>query len=90
MIFEGRAVTYDELDRRSSRLAAFLFSRGIGRGSLAGIYIALGDKEQGLALLEKAYENRDFYLCELKVDPDWDPVRSDPRFQRLLRQLNFE
>jgi len=44
----------------------------------------------GLALLEKAYENRDFYLCELKVDPDWDPVRADPRFHQLLGQLNFE
>jgi len=58
--------------------------------SLAGIYVSLGDKEQALALLERAYAEREFWLCELKVNPDWDPLRSDPRFRRLLRQVNLE
>jgi len=58
--------------------------------SLAGIYVALGDKEEALALLERAYAERDFRLRNLKTDCDWDPVHSDPRFQRLLRQVNLE
>jgi hypothetical protein len=54
------------------------------------VRMSLGDKEEALALLERAYAERDFGLRYLKTDPDWDPLRSDPRFQRLLRQLNFE
>ncbi len=58
--------------------------------ALAGIYVSLGDKEQALALLERAYAEHDFRLRGLKTDPDWDPLRTDPRFQRLLRQVNLE
>jgi len=58
--------------------------------SLAGIYAALGDKEKAVALLEKAYAEREFWLRTLKTDPDWDSLRSDPRFQRLLRQLKLD
>jgi len=56
---------------------------------LAQIYIALGDKQQGLSLLQKAYETRDVYLARLKVEPAFDAVRSDPGFQAVMRRLNF-
>ena len=39
LVFEGLTLSYGELDRRSSSLAAFLFSQGIGPGSLVGIYM---------------------------------------------------
>ncbi len=39
MLFEGRTLTYGELDRSSSRLAAFLSHQGIGPGSLVGLYM---------------------------------------------------
>src|SRR3989442_223482 len=41
--------------------------------ALAGIYVSLGDREQAVALLERAYAERDFRLRGLKTDPDWDP-----------------
>ena len=56
---------------------------------LAQIYIALGEKPQGLSLLQKAYEARDVYLARLKVEPAFDAIRSDPGFQAILRRLNF-
>ena len=65
-------------------------TKPVSSTALAGIYVSLGDKEQALALLERAYAERDFRLRGLKTDPDWDPVRTDPRFQRLLRQVNLE
>jgi len=55
----------------------------------AQIYIALGEKKQGLAWLETAYADRDGYLARLKVEPAFDAVRSDPGFQDLMRRLNF-
>jgi serine/threonine-protein kinase len=56
---------------------------------LAQIYIALGEKKQGLSWLETAYADHDIYLARLKVEPAFDAVRSDPGFQDLMRRLNF-
>ena len=55
---------------------------------LATIYAGLGEKEQALASLEKAYEDRSGWLALwLKVDPKFDILRSDPRFHDLLRRI---
>ena len=54
----------------------------------AVIYLGLGEKDQAFAWLEKAYEERSLiFLSNLKVDPLWDPLRSDPRFTDLLRRI---
>lgn len=42
-----------------------------------------------LEWLEKAYEDREPRMAYLKVDPIFDPLRSDPRFRDLLRRMNF-
>jgi tetratricopeptide (TPR) repeat protein len=56
--------------------------------SLAIIYLGLKDKDQAFACLEKTYEDRSFLvLSSLKLDPLWDPLRSDPRFVDLLRRI---
>ena len=56
----------------------------------AHFYAALGEKDKAFAELNKAYENRDgFVAMYLKVDPRLDPLRSDPRFQDLLRRVGF-
>jgi len=52
-------------------------------------YAALGDTDRAFAQLEKAYEDRCQYLVFLKVAPGYDPMHSDPRFQDLLRRMNF-
>jgi TolB-like protein/Tfp pilus assembly protein PilF/predicted Ser/Thr protein kinase len=56
---------------------------------IAEIYVALGDFDQALAWLERAYEEHSWELAFLKVCPDFDPLRSDARFQDLLRRMNF-
>jgi hypothetical protein len=40
-------------------------------------------------LLERAYTRHDSELLQLKVDPRLDSLRSSPRFQDLLRRMNF-
>ncbi len=57
--------------------------------SFARIYLGLGEHEKSLDLLEKAYKKRNPYMITLKVEPMFDPLRSDPRFQSLLRRMNF-
>ncbi len=56
---------------------------------LAILYAALGDREKAVASLEKAYAEPDFRLNDLKVEPAYDPLREDPRFQELLKKVGF-
>jgi serine/threonine protein kinase/tetratricopeptide (TPR) repeat protein len=56
---------------------------------MATLQVALGDKEQAFTWLTQAYAVHDLYLAWIKVDPAVDPLRSDPRFQALLRQMHL-
>jgi hypothetical protein len=57
---------------------------------IAELYVALGDKDQAFAWLDKAYEDHDFILVLLKVQPSFDNLRSDPRFGALLKRIGLE
>jgi len=57
--------------------------------SFAVVYAGLGEKDQAFAWLDKAYEERTSRLGYLKVEPLWDPLRSDPRFADLVRRLGL-
>ena len=57
--------------------------------ALADLYVALGEREQAFAALERAYAEHDDQLMFLRVDTNLDPLRSDPRFQDLLRRVGF-
>jgi TolB-like protein/DNA-binding winged helix-turn-helix (wHTH) protein/Flp pilus assembly protein TadD len=53
-------------------------------------YMFLGDKDRALAWLERAHEERDSIMIELKTAPDYLPAfRSDPRFQNLIRRVGL-
>jgi TolB-like protein/Tfp pilus assembly protein PilF len=54
------------------------------------VYIGLDEKEEAFAWLEKAQHDRYWMMAFLKVDPRVDPLRSDPRFQDLLRRVGLE
>jgi hypothetical protein len=56
---------------------------------LARLYVAFGELEQALASLERAYAMHDDQLEFLHVDPNLDPLRSDPRFQDLVRRVGL-
>jgi TolB-like protein/predicted Ser/Thr protein kinase len=56
---------------------------------MALAYARIGKSEQALAWLEEAYRQRAPELSALKVDPLFDFLRSKPRFQDLLRRMNF-
>ena len=56
---------------------------------VARVYLGLGEKEAALDWLESAYENRSLPITTLQTDPDWDPLRSDPRFIRLLEKVGL-
>jgi serine/threonine protein kinase/tetratricopeptide (TPR) repeat protein len=56
---------------------------------IATAYAALGDKDQAFAQLEQTYAQRSQFIGFLKVDPELDSLRSDPRFQDLLGRMKL-
>jgi len=56
---------------------------------IAAVYTGLGEKDRALEWLEKAYEERSNALARFRMDPRVWSLRSDPRFQELLRRMNF-
>ncbi len=56
---------------------------------IAEIYLGLGDEDQALTRLEQAHKERSAWMIYIRVEPKWDPLRRDPRFQDLLRRMNF-
>ena len=61
----------------------------VSPGNIALIYNGLGQREETLAWLERGYERRDPKMVFLKVEPKWNNLRGDPRFQDLLRRVGF-
>ena len=57
--------------------------------NFAQIYAGLGDNEQALVWLNKACDERSVWMTFLKVDPKFDPLRTDTRFQDLLRRVGL-
>jgi TolB-like protein/Tfp pilus assembly protein PilF len=63
--------------------------RYVAPSEIVKVYLALGDKVQALAWLEKAYATRSF-LNTLKVNAEFDLLREEPRFQDILKKLRLE
>src|SRR5438477_11763855 len=59
----------------------------VNSSAFAAIYLGLGEKEKALAWLDKCYENRESACWLLKVDPIYDSLRNEPRFQALVQKV---
>lgn len=75
------ANTSDFSDKKVE-LAAF-------ESNAAQSYLDLGKKDQALASLQRLADQREMSMIFLKVDPAWDPLRTDPRFQDLERRVGL-
>jgi hypothetical protein len=53
------------------------------------LFAGLGDKDKAMIWLEKAYDDRADGLTWLNVEPMLDEVRTDPRFQNLIRRIGL-
>ncbi len=78
---EARGVL-DELKKRTTE-------RYVPPYAFALIYNGLGERDETFAWLEKGVEQRDPKMLFLKGGVQWKNLRSDPRFQNLLRRVGF-
>jgi len=66
-------------------------AEAVPRGGLALAHLALGDKDAAFLWLERGVEERDQTVTTgLKVAPQWDQIRSDPRYHTLLKRMKLE
>jgi tetratricopeptide (TPR) repeat protein len=72
----------------AQKLAVRSKERYVSPTEIARLYSNTEDQGQTLYWLQRAYDQRDARLVHLR-DPDWDSLRSDPRFQDLLHRMNF-
>src|SRR5437588_1467408 len=79
----------DETRKILAQLKELSARRYVSPYRVAMIYAALGDKEQTFAWLEKAYQERANMLVFLKVEPQLDGLRSDPRFASLVQRVGL-
>src|SRR5262249_31423402 len=72
----------DELRHESSH-------RFVSPLGAAIVYLGLGDRQHAIEGLEAAYQVHDAWLTGLRVDRVYDPLRSDPRFIKLLQKVGL-
>jgi TolB-like protein/Tfp pilus assembly protein PilF/DNA-binding winged helix-turn-helix (wHTH) protein len=78
---EARKIS-DDLTRRATQVYVSPYD-------MAVLYVGLGEKEQALKSLERAFAVREPALDLLKIEPALDPLRTDPRFSLLVRRVGL-
>ncbi len=86
---QARTGEREEAESTLRRLQQEAERRHVPPYYLALVASGLGDHERALAFLEKAYEERHVGALSIKQDPEFDPLRADPRFQELLRRTGL-
>jgi len=72
-----------------SQLQENVRRNGVGRYEIALVYAGLGEKQEAFSWLEEAYNAHDVGLLYLKIDPCLDTLRSDARFDDLVRRVGL-
>jgi hypothetical protein len=56
---------------------------------VALVYAALGETDEAFEWLEKSYEKHEESLCSIGIDPKFDSIRDDPRFNEILKKVGL-
>ena len=85
----GRTDRREEAQGVLNTLLSIAKERYVPAYCIAMVHLGLGELEEAMQWLERGYEARDVHMVFLPIDAKWDPIRSDPRFVRLLERCNF-
>ncbi len=86
---QARVGRRDEARRVLQRLADTAKDRYVPALAFATVHLGLGEDDRALDWLEKAYDERFNRLAYLRREAIWQPLRTNPRFQDLLRRINL-
>jgi DNA-binding winged helix-turn-helix (wHTH) protein/TolB-like protein/Flp pilus assembly protein TadD len=88
----GHAYAASGQKTEAQRILAELNQQGqkyVSPYTIAAIYAGLGEKDHAFKWLEKAYEERDIWLMNMRVDPVLKPIRDDQRFTSLMQRIGL-
>jgi len=85
----GRSGDKGRASQLISQLREISLQRYVSSYDLALIYVGLGENDKALESLEAAYEERSSWMIFIQVTPEFDGLRTDPRFMRLLRRMGL-
>jgi tetratricopeptide (TPR) repeat protein len=77
----------DEASKILTRLRELAKSQYVSPYAFAVVLTALGDKAHAIDELEHGYDDSGFYISLIKVDPLFDDLRGDPRFEALVQKV---
>ena len=93
MAFEGYALAKSGKQAEARAVLGELLTlsteRYVASYHIALLYNGLNERDKTLAWLERAYEERNPRMAFLKVEPKWNNLRNNPRFQDLMRRVGF-
>jgi TolB-like protein/DNA-binding winged helix-turn-helix (wHTH) protein len=77
----------DEIDRALRKVTDQAKAGSRRPYDVAHFALVKGDRSLALEWLEKSYQHHDYWMLFINVDPEYDPIRSDPRFQAIVHRL---
>ena len=83
------AVIYARMGNRQAALDSLKTTSIRSAFDLARLYTALGDPDKAFSILNESIDKHDVLLTNLKEDPGFERLHSDPRWKLILRRLNF-
>jgi tetratricopeptide (TPR) repeat protein len=86
----GRMGNQKQAAAAIKKLKALNAAQELDPGLFVVAYVGVGDNEQAISWLDKALQQHSNVLTVLKVDPIYDPLRPDARFQQVLRQIHLD
>jgi TolB-like protein/DNA-binding winged helix-turn-helix (wHTH) protein/Tfp pilus assembly protein PilF len=86
---QGRSGRHQEAHHAVDQLSRLNRRHPVDPGTFTAAYMGMGNKQQTLRWLEKAVDVHAATMTALNVEPVYDPLRDEPRFQQVLRRLGF-
>jgi serine/threonine protein kinase/Tfp pilus assembly protein PilF len=86
----ARSGKTNEARKVLSQLLAYSQEGYVVSFGIAQVYHGLGERSEALDWLERAEEEFDFFITDIKVNPALDDLRGEPRFQAILKKMNLE
>jgi tetratricopeptide (TPR) repeat protein len=84
---QGRAGKPREARQMAAQLESLSHKQYVSSYLIAMVYLGMGDLDEALTGIERAFEERSGYLAFSRVEPMLDPLQGTPRFQKLLEKV---